>query len=197
MNNNSDDLSSRLRQSLNARGAAPDLSDDLVSGASRRTAPRIVSRKRSLQLAGAATFAVAAATVGALVIASPFQQAPLFTASGASGDTTALGAAEDAQSDMRIGIWIDYRYVAGEGLSDQGGNGHVYQLKRSGTAEGVLVDVADALGVDGEVKKSSYFDATYPSYVVGPEDGTAPSVSISWTGTGSWWYNDPTAYPAT
>ena len=196
MNNNSDDLTSRLRQSLNARGSAPQLSDDLVSGASRRTAPRIVSRKRSLQIAGAATFAVAAATVGALVIASPFQQAPLFTASGSSGDTSALGAAESSQSDMRIGIWIDYQYVAGEGLSDQGGNGHVYQLTRSGTAEGVLADVADALGVDGEVEKSSYFDASYPSYVVGPEDGTAPSVSISWTGTGSWWYNDPTAYPA-
>ena len=196
MNNNSDDLTSRLRQSLNARDSAPLLSDDLVSGASSRTAPRIVSRKRSLQFAGAATFAVAAATVGVLVVASPFQQGPLFTASGATGETNALGAAEDSQTDMRMINWIDYHYEAGAGLSNEGGSGHVYQLKRSGSYESVLNAVADTLSVDGNVVKSSYFDATYPTYVVGPEDGTAPSISISWAGTGSWWYNNPAAYPA-
>lgn len=194
MNNNSEELASRLRNSLGAT-SAPELSDDLVTGAGQRRAPRIVSRKRGLQVAGAATFAIAAVTVGALVVASPFDRAPLFTATGGSAPTS-LGANEDAQSDMRIGNWVEYQYVAGDGLNDQGGKGHVYQLKRARSPESVLAKVAEVFGVGGAAAKSSYFDKAYPSYVVGPEDGTAPSVTIGWSGTGSWWYNDPSAYPA-
>jgi hypothetical protein len=59
----------------------------------------------------------------------------------------------------------------------------------------VLRNAAAYFGVSGESQKSQYFDAAWPSYVVGPEDGSAPSITVSWSGTGSWWYNNPLAYP--
>ena len=71
----------------------------------------------------------------------------------------------------------------------------VYQLRRVGSPEQVLADLAERFGVDGDVVEASNFDPAYPTYVVGPEDGTAPSVTVTWTGTGNWWFNNPAAYP--
>jgi hypothetical protein len=59
----------------------------------------------------------------------------------------------------------------------------------------VLLNAANYFGVSGEPQKSQYFDAAWPTYVVGPEDGSEPSVMVSWSGTGSWWYSNPAAYP--
>ena len=191
MNENFDDVSARLRRSLNT--PAPELSADLVGSAADRKAPHVVNRGRRLQLAGAATVAVAVVAVGAIAIAPTLQRAPLFTASGNSSSNAP--AAEDSTMDLRIANWVNYEYVPGDRLSTQGGDGHVYQLKRAGSAEDVLLDAARAFGVDGDAVKSSYFDPAYPTYVVGPEDGSAPSVTVSWSGTGDWWYNNPAAYP--
>ena len=189
MNANNDDISNRLRASLGGT-EAPSLSADLVTGAAERPAPRLVHPARRAAIAGGSTLAVAAIAVSALVVTSPWQQAPLFTAAGAGT------SAESAMSaDSRLMMWTNYEYLPGEGLSAEGGNGNVYQLQRVGTPQSVLIDVADALGVKGEPGKSSYFDEAYPSYVIGAEDGTAPSVTVSWIGTGDWWYNDPAAYP--
>jgi len=197
MSNNNDDLSARLRRSLDARGLAPELSPDLVSGASDRTAPRLANPARRLQVAGGATVLVAAVAVGALVISPTFrQQEPLFTSAGGASPTAGAMSAEDSTSKMIAGAWINYEYVPGAGLSTNGGSGSVYELTRTGTAKDRLDAIADAFDVDGSPAKSSYFDEAYPSYIVGPEDGTGPSVSITWTGTGDWYYNDPTANPA-
>ena len=191
MNANNDDISNRLRASLDA-AEAPTLSADLVTGAAERPAPHLVNRGRRAVVTGGLTLVAAAAVTTALVVTSPFQQAPLFTAAG-GGNTQEMSAS----ADSRLMIWTNYEYVPGGSLSTDGGSGHVYQLQRVGEPEDVLATVADALGVDGEPGKSSYFDEAYPSYVVGPEDGSAPNVTVSWTGTGDWWYNDPAAYPQT
>ncbi len=195
----------RLRRSLAARGTTPQLSPDLVANAPTRQTPRLVNRQRRIQAAGGATLAIAAVTVGALVVSLPTQRPPLFLAasSSASGSAERGGpassslkmSADAATSDMRIAQWIDYRYEAGSGLSNEAGTGSVYQLKRAGTAESRLRDVAGALGVSGEAKKATYSDPAYPTWMIGPEDGTAASVTITWAGTGDWWYNDPTATP--
>lgn len=190
MNDFSEDASNRLRASLGGR-EAPSLSADLVTGAAERPAPRLVHPARRAAIAGGGTLAVAALAVSALVVANPTQQAPLFTAAGNGGQESAMSA-----DSNRMMMWTNYEYVAGEGLSTQGGTGTVYQLQRAGTPEGVLADVADAFGVAGDPAKSTYYDESYPTYVVGPEDGTGPSVVVSWVGTGDWWYNDPAAYPA-
>lgn len=196
MSNNNDDLSARLRRSLDARGLAPELSPDLVSGASDRTAPRLANPARRLQVAGGATLAIAAVAVGALVITPTFQQqGPLFAAAGSSSGASAMSA-ESADSKMMAGAWINYEYVPGDSLSTDGGRGSVYELTRSGSAEARAATIAKAFDLDGSPAKTSYFDKDYPSYIVGPEDGSAPSVSVTWSGTGNWYFNNPSAYPA-
>jgi hypothetical protein len=197
MNENMDDVSARLRRSLTARGAAPQLDTEIVSGAALRRAPRLTSSpRRRLQLAGGVTAAVAAITVGALLITTPLQPQPLFTAAGGPANPSALGASdESATSDLRIANWVTYEYTAGDALSSSGGTGTVYQLTRPGSAESRAATVAAALGVEGSPAASQYSDPAYPTYVVGPEDGTAPNVTVSWSGTGNWWYSNPAAYP--
>lgn len=192
MNDEYDPLTERLRRGL-AHTTPPELGADVVAGAATRTPPRLADPRRRLQAAGGATLAIAAVTVGALVLTSPAQQAPLFAASGAA-PATAMGA-DSAATDLRIANWVDYRYEAGPGLGTDGGTGTVYELRRTGTAEQVLAAAADALGLEGDPAKSGYFDEAFPTYVIGPEDGSGPSLSITWVGTGGWWYSDPGAYP--
>ncbi len=190
MNDLSEDAAARLRRAASVPDA-PELDPALVTGAADRHAPRLVRRGRAARAAGVSVAAVAAVSVGALVLPGVLApRAPLFTAVAASGGTE--GA---AMSDTKLAWWVDYRYVAGQGLSDDGGRGTVYQLTRTGEPLEVLADAADALGVPGTPGKSQYSTPDYPSYVVGPEDGSGPSITLSWSGTGDWWYNDPTAYP--
>ena len=191
MNANNDDISNRLRASLGA-AEAPTLGADIVTGAAERPAPRIVHRGRNAALAGGLTLVAAAAVTTALVVTSPFQQAPLFTAA-AAGATQEMSAS----ADSRMMAWTNYEYVPGDGLSTDTGSGHVYQLQRTGKPADVAAAAAAALGVQGDASESTYSTAEYPTYIVGPEDGTAPSVTVSWSGTGDWWYNDPAAYPQT
>ena len=191
MNANNDDISNRLRASLGA-AEAPSLGADIVTGAAERPAPHFVNRGRRAVVTGGLTLVAAAAVTTALVVTSPFQQAPLFTAA-AAGATQEMSAS----ADSRLMIWKNYEYVPGDGLSTDTGSGHVYQLQRTGKPTEVAATVAAALGVKGDAGESTYSTDEYPTYVVGPEDGSAPSVTVSWSGTGDWWYNDPAAYPQT
>jgi hypothetical protein len=193
MNSSHDDVEARLRRALPADDA-PQLSPALVTGAAGRRAPRLINHGRVTQLGGGALIAVAAVTAGSLVVAQPWQtRAPLFTAAGAGDQATLGAAAAPESSDMRIGVWKQYEYVAGDGLSTDPGSGSVYALERRGTPEATLDDLARAFELTGEAMRSSYFDDSYPSYVVGPEDGSAPALTITWAGTASWWFNDPAA----
>lgn len=141
--------------------------------------------------------AVAAVAVGSLVIANPFApRDPLFTAAaGAEGGGPQSEQMSALAEDARIGLWINYEYVAGSGLSNDSGRGNVYQLQRVGSPEEVLRTAAAEFGLSGDVKESEYFDPAYPTYVIGAEDGTAPSITVTWVGTGSWWFSNPAAYP--
>src|SRR5690606_2923076 len=166
----------------------------IVTGAPDRRAPRLVRRGRVARGAGIGATALAAVSVTALVVGNPFAApAPLFAAAGGGGGRTAAGL---LAADARMTLWVDYDYEAGAGLSHDGGRGNVYELRRSGEPREVAHDAAAALGLAGTASASTYSTPEYPSFVVGPEDGSAPSLSLSWTGSGDWWYNDPTAYPA-
>ncbi|MFN4002315.1 hypothetical protein [Microcella sp.] len=198
MSDNTDPLTDRLRRSAGTDAPAPALSPELVAAAPGRRAPRLVNHGRTTRFASASLAAVAAVAVGSLVVTNPFApQAPLFTAAAAgSGPANAQSAETSALADdARIAMWIDYDYVAGPGLGTEGGSGGVYQLRRVGSPEQVLADMAERFGVDGEAVESQYFDPEWPSYVVGPEDGSGPSIMVTWSGTGNWWYNNPAAYP--
>lgn len=187
-----DDAAARLRRAVD-QGDAPVLSSDIVTGAPGRRAPRLINHGRVSRAAGGAVLAVAAVTAGSLVIAQPFaSRAPLFTAAGGAADQSALGAAAES-SDLRIGVWKQYEYVAGDGLSSSGGSGGVHALERTGTPEATLDELAGVFDLVGDAMRASYFDESYPSYIVGPEDGSAPALTITWAGTASWWYSDPGA----
>jgi hypothetical protein len=190
----SDDLTGRLKKTLDGR-EAPALSADLVTDAADRTAPHMVNPRRRALTGGALTIAVAAVTVGALVVTAPTQQGPLFAAAASSSTTAGSATSDVAEGDQRMMAWVNYEYLPGTGLSTATGTGHVYQLHRAGTPEDTLRTAAAALGLTGEPTKSEYYDPAYPTYVIGKEDGSAPSVVVSWTGSGDWWYNDPSAYP--
>lgn len=195
MSDNTDHLTDRLRRSAGTDAPAPDLSPNLVASASSRRAPRLVNHGRTARAASASLAAVAAVAVGSLVVVNPFApQAPLFTAAAAG---SAPGTAQESAlaADARIALWIDYDYVAGPGLGTEGGSGGVYQLQRIGTPQEVLDDMAERFGVEGSPGETSYFDPAWPSYVIGPEDGSGPSITVTWSGTGNWWYNNPAAYP--
>jgi len=193
MNENFDDPAERLRHAAQSSPAAPELADEIVANAADHKAPRLVRRGRAARGAGIAFVAVAAVSAGALVVPGLLApSAPLFTSAG--GSTGAEAAALSA--DSKIAAWVNYEYTAGAGLGTSGGDGTVYELRRTGEPLQVLADAADALGLDGEGTEASYSSDEYPSYIVGSEDGTAASLVLSWSGTGSWWYNDPAAYPA-
>src|SRR5690606_791199 len=133
MNNISDDAEARLRRAASPL-EAPELDPALVTSADAHRAPRLVRHGRATRAAAASVTALAAVAVGALVITNPFApQAPLFLAAG--GGATEAGA---LAADSRMALWVNYEYVAGSGLSPDGGQGAVYELRRAGTPESVL-----------------------------------------------------------
>jgi hypothetical protein len=191
MSNAPDDLTARLRSSL-TRGPAPELSDDVVTGAAGRRRPRLVDPNRTLRVAGGATLAIAAVAVGALVaVPSLTRPAPLFTAATAEQDGSPMSASDAATGDAKVGWWVQYAYSADPALSTQGGRGTVYRLSPdSGDPQARTAELAAALGVEGDVAKADYFDAAWPTWVVGPQDGTGVNLTYVGHGTGDWWYSD-------
>jgi hypothetical protein len=101
-----------------------------------------------------------------------------------------------ASSDSKMAMMpFSFEYVAGAELSDEAGSGKVYELRLDGSPEAVVQRAAKAFGLKGEVRKSSYWSAENPSYFVGSEDGSSPSVSIWWNGAGSWYYSNYAQMP--
>lgn len=133
------------------------------------------------------------ALVGSLtLIASLFAPRPLISLAGQGQGVEgqrARGMAASSDSKMAL-LPYNFEYVAGAELSDETGSGKVYELRLDGSPEAVLLRAAKAFGLKGEVRKSSYWSAENPSYFVGSEEGSSPSVSIWWSGTGSWYYSN-------
>jgi hypothetical protein len=120
---------------------------------------------------------------------------PLIVLAANSSPESMSARSSAVSADKMMMPYFAYEYVAGDNLSTLTGRGRVYRLDLAGTPEAVLLNAASYFGVSGEPQKSEYFDDAWPTYVVGSEDGTSPSVMVSWTGTGSWWYSNPAAYP--
>jgi hypothetical protein len=140
---------------------------------------------------------VGVAAAASVVVAGTFgtTSGPLIVLAGNSSPEQMSARSSVASADKMMMPYLAYEYVAGDNLSTSTGRGNVYRLDLAGTPESVLLNAASYFGVSGEPQKSEWFDAAWPSYVVGPEDYSAPSVTVSWSGTGSWWYSNPAAYP--
>jgi hypothetical protein len=198
--NTSDDnsLDDRLRQSDPAgHGGTPTAIDPAGrrgSGVKPLRAWWLTTSRRARQSLIGGTGIAAAATV---VIAGTFgaSTGPLIQLADGSNSAAMASRSGGVAEDKMMMPYLTYDYVAGDTLSTSGGRGLVYRLNLDGTPEEVLRRAATYFGVSGEPQKSQYFDDAWPSYVVGPEDGTAPSVTVGWSGTGTWWYSNPLAYP--
>jgi hypothetical protein len=142
--------------------------------------------------------ALALALVGALnlaaVIALPHPLISLGDNKSAPTEPGARGVALASDSKMAT-MPYNFEYVAAPDLSDEGGKGKVYELKLEGSPDAVLQRAAKAFGLQGEVRKSSYWSAENPSYFIGSEDSSSPSVSIWWNGTGSWSFSNYAPMP--
>lgn len=195
---NNDELDSRLR-SASRTGDAPVSANifERATGSRRRPLGDWLSTstpaaRRNL---GAG---VAALAVAAIALPLAFPSTPvLFSLAGSQPQSASAMVTEGAlDSKLSIMPFVTYNYIAGPELSTESGTGAVYRLELVGEPEQRAKEIAAVLGVAGTPAKSTYFDEAYPSWVVGPEDGTAPNVAVYWSGTGSWWYNNPAAYPA-
>jgi hypothetical protein len=152
-----------------------------------------MSLKR-LALGIAAILALVAALNLTAVIALPHPLISLGDNKSAPTGAGARGMALASDSKMAI-MPYNFEYVAGPELSEEDGKGKVYELKLEGSPESVLKRAAKAFGLLGEFRKSSYWSAENPSYFIGSEDGSTPSVSIWWNGTGSWYYSNYAPMP--
>jgi hypothetical protein len=131
---------------------------------------------------------------------------------GPEGDSTSVDA-------PKLGYFVDYSYVAGDGLSLEGRPGNIYKVTPKGDPMKVAANVAKLFGVAGSVERIEEFmnvpmpmdgttDGTtattapaeemskesFVYYQVGSKDWTGPSVQLYWNNTGSWYYNNPAAY---
>lgn len=194
MNDTSDNLDDRLASALGnkpASGTHDDILDPHMLGTRRPRArnPRVTRKAAAGSLLGLSSVAVVGVLVTTFVMPT---QAPLFTLAGGG---EGVASAEITDSDMRVGWYVTYDYVAGEGLGSNGGSGSVYSLELQGSPLDRLSTLSAYFGVEGEPAESEYFDPQWPTYVVGSRDWTGPSVNVTWSGTGLWDYNNPAAYP--
>lgn len=125
------------------------------------------------------------------------QQAMSSSESRLSGSPMTLDGGARTSDKM---MWINpitYNYVAGSELSDQGSSARVYKVELVGDPDDVIAKLMRVFGVKGV--KSQSIDLgdgkSYQMLTAGSQDGTSESINLSWIGTGSWWYSDPSAYP--
>lgn len=182
------ELESRLKKADPATGIAP-LNEGVVARAPLATRkPRVLSYK-AMRLGSAGLSAAALALVGSLALPNLTTPEPLFSlASG--GEQTSMAAETSVASgkmasDMIWPGWIEYNYIA-DGLSDQDGNGRVYQAELIGSPEELLNKLANIFNVTGEAKLDDWATEEYPSYSI---TGENYSLNVYWSGTGNWSYN--------
>lgn len=113
------------------------------------------------------------------------------TMSGGAAPAAAEGAADSAMGVKAF--WPGYGWhtvYADGGLPTAGGTGNAWAFDPSGVASAeTAARIAATLGVAGDVA------VQWGSWVVGPNDGTGPTVTVSGDGQASFYLYDPTLDP--
>ncbi|CAB4625493.1 unannotated protein [freshwater metagenome] len=207
---NKDEFDQRLAKAdPTEKKVAPTLSDQLLtkaaSGDSRlslRSRFELASQNLRRLTVGSLVSGSAAVVVLALVVTA--QPQPLIQLSGMQGARNSESAAAqmDGGADKMYMPFFNFEYLAGPNLSSETGSGQVYKLVRQSSAEEVLANVASVFDVSGSINKYPDFNETNPGYFFGQSkdpwgyDGQNPVISLWWSGTASWNYSNPIAYPA-
>lgn len=202
-----DELDQRLAKADPGK-RAPKLDEALISSAISKSEKLGLAERFNLlgQNARAAMVGLAgSATVGVIAVALVLGSTPkpIIQLAGMQGARNSESAASvmDGGADKMFMPYLSFEYQAGDGLSNESGSGQVYQLIRQSTPEQVLAQVADVFGVEGKVNKYPGFDQTNQGYFFGSSDDPwgydeqNPVISLWWSGTASWNYSNPIAYP--
>jgi hypothetical protein len=206
----------RLQAADPARGTSPDLTsvyesvsaatgvpvaeetilvDELSARRARRTPMWL---QAAAVVAGIAVIGGGSYALGGANAETPPTAAPAMTLDGGSRDGVGNEAAQSPASglasgaaDSKLAGWGFARTVfSSEGLSTDGGSAPAYGFDAvSAYTQETVARAAAALGVAGEPRQE------YGSWVVGTNDGTGPTVSISSDGMTSVSYYDPTRDP--
>jgi hypothetical protein len=172
----------KLQKAVGAK--VPNLTDETILAGIAK--PRASVRK-NLWL-GLSGVAVAATAIFAVMPSSP---APLINLAQSQPEREGLSSSSDAKMSM----WVEYEYVAGSGLSTAAGSDQVYQLNLNGSPEALVEKLAARFGVEGKLSKETYDDGKTYNYFFGNKAKSEDaSVSVYWTGTGSWYYGDYSKY---
>lgn len=202
-----DELDKRLAKA-NPGKRGPALEPTLITKAIAKATPISLSerfellgqnaRRVAYGLAGSAAVGVVAL---ALVVGSTPK--PIIQLAGMQGARSSESAASvmDGGADKMFMPYQTFEFIPGEGLSNESGSGQVYKLVRQSNPEAVLNNVAKVFGVSGTVKKYPGFDENNQGYFFGSSDDpwgydeVNPVISLWWSGTASWNYSNPSAYP--
>ena len=204
-----DELDQRLAQADPAlKRNPPKLTERLITqavsaetGLSLKARFELLSQNLRRASIGLTVGGSAAAVAVALVVTSSPQ--PLIQLAGMQGARNSESAAAqmDVGSDKMMMPFNYFEFLAGADLSDESGSGEVYKLVRQSSPEEVLNKVAAVFGVEGSIKKYPDFAEANPGYFFGQSDdpwgydGKNPVISLWWSGTASWNYSNPIAYP--
>ena len=179
-----------------ARRAGEEADGGTDDAAVTRLAPR--RRTRWLQVAAVGVGAALVAGAGGYAVGAAdgddsgiTAAAPITLGGTGTGGQEAMAADSAAAADMRIAPGFGQRAVfSSEGLADDGGSARAWALDAASvfSAE-TAARVAGVLGVAGEPEQQ------YGAWTVGPQDGTAPNVTLQPDGSASVSYYDPTRDP--
>jgi hypothetical protein len=208
---NNDELDQRLKKADPAiKRVAPELRESILASAiaadsklTLRARFELLSQNlRRASLGFAVGGSAAAVAVAVVLTSAPAPLIQLSASMQAPGNARSATAEMDGSADkMMMMPYINFEYVAGANLSSETGSGQVFKLVRQSTPEEVLANVAAVFGVEGTIKKYPDFAETNPGYFFGQSDdpwgydGKNPVISLWWSGTASWNFSNPIAYP--
>lgn len=172
----------KLQKAVGAK--VPNLTEETILAGIAK--PRAGVRK-NLWL-GLSGVAVAATALFAVMPSSP---TPLINLAQSQPQSEGLAGSSDA----KMSLWVEYEYLAGSALSTAAGSDQVYQLKLNGSPEALVEKLAARFGVEGKLSKETYDEGKTYNYFFGNKaQSEDASVSVYWTGTGSWYYGDYSKY---
>jgi hypothetical protein len=130
-----------------------------------------------------------------LIAPRPIEMSGAGAAAGSANATAEAATADRSMATDMIAPYQITNFVVGEGLPALPTNdtGWVFQSGATVTAEQVS-ELAAALGVTGEPQRHD--ENGYVYWTVGPNDGTAPSVTVNEDAQLSWYYSGPFATQA-
>ena len=189
MNEEFESLKNRITAADPGKDAAP-ISESTVAAAALGKGAKAPWSKRLRQLTLSGSLLCTAGAF-ALVVSLSLPQQPLIQLAGSNpggvGLEASSAAGAPAASDMKMMMptWIQYEYDS-SALSDETGNGKVYQLVLEGDYRTFLQSLADYFGVEGTLREEEWSTKEYPTYVIGVPQ---KQVSITWAGTGTFYYS--------